>query len=333
MNRLLSVIAVVLAVALLTPSPSFAESKLACPPSTVVEASAEIAAVKAELETQLAIRGILVGPPKERGCPRTVADLVATEKGFRVALTAEDGRTEERVLSTPDLVAVWIESWLTRDLDDSLLSVRIQPSAERSSVTSATAQRADGSTSPETSTSTFIWFGVELLTGADESSWRGLRVGGCKTVGLACLGGAARIADNRGFDGGSLFPVNRLLAEALVIASVPMAVGQATLEPSLGAGLGWLRTVAACVDSIPETYTRDDSQASLSLHLEARIAMSFTISESLSAELAAFGALRPFADEGKRITPGGAPLPDPEASLPAQPTHALGGALGLRIEL
>jgi hypothetical protein len=86
-----------------------------CPPA------AEVTGDSAEkIAPLLAARGVAASPPA--GCPLTRARVTRNARGLAVALVTPDGRRSERLVSTAEVAATWIESWARGDLSDPLLA-------------------------------------------------------------------------------------------------------------------------------------------------------------------------------------------------------------------
>ncbi len=347
---------------------AIADESEACPPSAVLSGDVELGA---DVSFELALRGIFTENIPQ-GCPVIRVTLAQNKNTVSVAVTAQ-GRRAARDLSNSQTAAIWIETWARDDLEAPLLSARPitrstmikhgDPPRLSASMSSDSAALSSRSRKPVILIPSF-----EVFDANDESRWRALRFAACKRFGIICAGGSLRLADNLGFShNNELSLVNRRAAELQATVGLPIPIGQATAEPSVGVGLGWLDTrraspEACSAECAPEPpYAIDDgfTRTSIEATFEGRLTLSFVISKWLSFELSGAVVLRPFANEkaslpatlpsddsgddnpgdgrpdgGPNEGPGEMrPLPAEAYELPGEPNRVLGVGIGLRISL
>lgn len=221
-----------------------------CAPRVALSGDGDaVARVAAELK-QL---GVDLGPA-ESSC--SVAAMVSIEgEGISVAVQNAAKRSEGRVVSDPKIAAAWIDSWLRDEIEVASWAIAM-PSAPVSSpsLQAPSAVIVAIPEAPASSPFDHIGFSAayERSWTEDETTWDGFDVAACMRVGFACVGGRIRA----GFQDDlvtNAATADRSDIVALATASIPFSIGQISIAPELGLGIGRTRTrrVEACTDPSP----------------------------------------------------------------------------------
>jgi hypothetical protein len=253
--------------ALLSPMTATAEP---CAPR--VELSGDRDAV-ARVAVELKTLGVVLGPIEPasgsaqesgplgsvtRGRSCSVSAMVVVEgEGISVAVQNASRRSEGRVVGDPKIAAAWIDSWLRDEIEVASWTIAMPATEPPSALTSTPVALTDGASfaplpiAPAVTVSPLERFGLsaafERSWTNDETTWDGFDITGCMRVGAVCLGGRLRA----GFQYEQRF--NDAIADrsdivALGTVSIPFTVGQVSIAPELGLGVGRMRTqrVEAC---------------------------------------------------------------------------------------
>ncbi len=236
----------------------------AAPCAPRVELSGDRDAV-ARVAVELKTLGVELGTiePAERSCSVT-AMVAASGEGLSVAVQNAAKRSEGRIVSDPRVAAAWIDSWLRDEIEVASWAIATPPAPPSTLAAMPLAPVSTGaSVAPTPAThasSPFESFGLsaalERSWTDDDTTWDGFDVAGCMRIGLACIGGRVRA----GFQDNLV--VNAATADrsdivALATASIPFTVGQVSIAPELGLGVGRTRTkrVEACTAPTPPPGT------------------------------------------------------------------------------
>jgi len=226
-----------------------------------VELSGDRDAV-ARVAVELKTLGVVLGTiePAERSCSVS-AMVAASGEGLSVAVQNAAKRSEGRTVSDPKVAAAWIDSWLRDEIEVASWAIAAPPPAPPSTLTAMplapVSTGASVALAPATHTSPLESFGLsaalERSWTDDDTTWDGFDVAGCLRIGLACIGGRVRA----GFQDDLV--VNAATADrsdivALATASIPFTVGQVSIAPELGLGVGRTHTqrVEACSAPMPQ---------------------------------------------------------------------------------
>lgn len=330
----------------------------ACPPAAIVSGEDGAAiAVRMELHN----RGVRTQPAP--ACPAVHAWVTRQSERLSVQLRDAAGRNEQRVLSNPEIAAMWIESWTRNDLEAPLLPVAIPARARPAPAlyvrSSAPGARPVVSTrAPTSSPALYLGASAETATASDDSSWTTFGVSGCVLVGGVCVGVLARYGRNLGFsDTEAMVVADRTATELALSAGVPVALGRGTLMPELSIGGRWstsrgeLANLGIPVPCEPNDPTNPDpsctdpatttalTKSTTNVRLGARLiyALPVAASMALTLELGAGWIPGAHTDDftGDPIVgPDGTIVePDPLQRMPGEPSWMWTAGIGLRVEL
>jgi hypothetical protein len=158
-----------------------------------------------------------------------------------------------------------IESFVRADVGAPLLARRAAPGSllEAPSARPLFEDRAPAP-APERHATTRgmqLFAAVETSLGSDRTSWMGMQIGTCISLGPICA--AARLREARVVAGDGIWAggtIERESVELLVGIDIPFALGDKTLSPGFAAGLGAIRTEMAGAMAGDD---RDDGSAGL----------------------------------------------------------------------
>lgn len=189
-------------------------------------------------------------------CAAVRVTVGAAERGLEVTVHGADGRDARRRVSTAEMAAVWIDSWVRDDAVAPLLAAPEPAPRTTAAALPAEQSRAPGaaSLSPPSDAAPHTrppavhhWLSLgasaDFLSGDEGSSSRSVHGSACVAAGPLCLGLEGRYAD-----ASSLAPednmtqIRRRGADLMATARWPVSVGRAVLAPSASVGLGWMRT-------------------------------------------------------------------------------------------
>jgi hypothetical protein len=279
------------------------------------------------------------------------AEVQPAPSGLTVRLRDDAGRTAVREVSSELVAAMWIESWTRRELGAALLPAPIVGAAPEHD------RLAAAPTTQPTPLSFHV--ATRSVSGSDDVSSRSFGAGLCVMVGPVCVGGEAHV-DQRGDLSANegLTRARRLGADALASVCVPVPIGRATIAPSLGLGLGYLRTNRqepdptsglmdpGCADPPPNTDPMDPNQPpepctelppiyvgdgfgvhSLGVRVHGGLGLSVPITASVSLELSAGITLAPTAHRTAFAPDDGQSMPGPNGmdELASDPLYWLPG--------
>lgn len=236
---------------------SLSSTAIAEPCAPRVDLTGDAAAV-ARVALELKRLGVTLGDGPS-GC--SVAAVVApTSNGLAIAVHGER-RSEDRTVGDPAVAAAWIDSWLRDEIEVASWTSPVASWSQPVAIESA----APSMSTPLVATTPLERFGLSIALERswtdDKTTWNGFDVSACAGVGIVCLGGRVRA----GFQDDlvvSASAADRSDITALATAAIPLSLGQITLAPELGVGVGRVRTqrVEACSEPIvmPPPNTPDD---------------------------------------------------------------------------
>lgn len=241
-----AVLAAIVAIA----SPASAQPPPCSPaPDPVVQLDGAAATSNA-IRARLLEAGVDVVDPGGAGaCPSVFATVIQLRNSVSVELRDSDGRRARRTVSTCEVAATWIESWIRRDLGAPLMPavfVARQPLPGPAVATPAMTPAVDASPAPVVRAPVGRWsvaVVTEAVTATDDSAWRTVRASACVRVGSFCIGADGRYGDASELSanhGDTL--ARRRAADVVAVVHRPFFLGRAMLSPSVGAGLGWMNT-------------------------------------------------------------------------------------------
>lgn len=238
-----------------------------------VELSGDPAAVGAVGEL-LAARGVALATTE---CGVVRARIARRDNGLAIEVDPGDGTHVDRIAGEAHTAATVIESFLRSDVQDPLLAARAVPSASPS-------PRADVEVPPPATPMLRATRGVHLLSAletsyaSDRTSWVGLHLGACVSLGPICA--AARLRASGVVDGPGVWKgdvqgnIERRSIDLLVGIDIPFAVRGWTLSPGFAAGIGQLHTRGATREVREDTGRAcADVHVALSIPLRARLAL------------------------------------------------------------
>ncbi len=324
--------------------PSVADT--ACEPFLLVDGDPVLVS---SLTRQLTQRGIAVDGPASEQCPAVRATVVRDGQSVSVTLVDQRGARHRRRVTTTDIAATWIESRIASDVSTPLLSGRTPPPEPAPTLAppGSVDEAVTRPTPPSRRGPVSATAAIETGAGSDSSSWRSYAVSACAPLGPMCVGVLGRFGTNpdHTHNDGLTF-ADRTSTDVYVTASLPLTLGRATVQPEIGAGVGWLRTrqvdepfppfatpeecafmgidPALCVEPDKFDITSRGVRAAIGLRASVPLADRVALDLGISAELHV-GAhtdvyLRdyPYADDGcidDPVSPGcgpdGMPLPPP----------------------
>lgn len=187
-------------------------------------------------------------------CPAVQATVeLAREGGINVAVRGSAQRSEGRVLSDPEVAAMWIDAWVRDDLD--VAGWAPEPAAAPLAAPSVVAPH---DAVPATAVNHFVLdeLGIAALYEQawtdDNTSWHGGNVAACVRVAGLCIGGRVR-ALVQPDQIANLTAAARSDVSAFATASMPIAAGQTIFAPEVGLGVGRFATrrVEGCAPAVP----------------------------------------------------------------------------------
>lgn len=219
-----------------------------CKATTALEGPVDLVA---PIQRELEQHGVPVGRPGT--ChDRSVRARVAngpTRGSFRLHIEDGFGRTSDRVLNDSGTAASLVESWAIEE-DADLLTL-----GPPSSVVASSAGLSS-SGAPAAAPAFHLYGGIGSLVGSDHSVWATAVFGGCGRLGAACVGAEISGGSDLGLGGESTdVGMRRSSADVIATGSLPLTSGRWLLMPSVGVGVGWIRSHVAAegADGPPET--------------------------------------------------------------------------------
>jgi hypothetical protein len=198
------------------------------PCSRAARLSGEAATV-AHVSAILDERGVATGVVE--GCATIAVRLDRSGDGaITIAIDGRDSRTVGDVATA----ATVIESWVRTDVEAPLLATRTIAAAPALVVAAAP---------PPPTGHTIQWFSLaETGVATDRTSWFNVQLGACIRLGPICA--AARVRIGGVIDGPGMWEhgLDRRDVELLVGGDIPLAVGNWTVSPGFGGGVGTVFT-------------------------------------------------------------------------------------------
>ncbi len=199
-------------------------------------------------------------------CAAVRVTVGAAERGLEVTVHGADGRDARRRVSTAEMAAVWIDSWVRDDAVAPLLAVPEPAPPTTVAAMPAEQSRAPGAAplSPpsdavprQQAPAVHHWLsvgaGLDFLSGDDGSSTRSVRADACIAAGPLCVGIDGRYADHSWLaPEDNMTQIRRRGADLMATARWPVSVGRAVLAPSASVGLGWMRTEKSWPNNITD---------------------------------------------------------------------------------
>lgn len=235
-----------------------------------VELSGDAVAVGAVGEL-LAARGVALAATK---CGVVRARIDRGADGLAIEVQQGDGTVVDRRAGEAHTAATVIESFLRSDVQDPLLAARAAPSAPL--------PRADVVAAPtpmlRASRGVHLLSAFETSYASDRTSWVGVHLGACVSLGPICAAArlrAAGVVDGPGvWKGNVQGSVERRSIDLLVGIDIPFAVRGWTLSPGFAAGIGQLHTRGATREVREDTGRAcADVHVALSIPLVSRLAL------------------------------------------------------------
>lgn len=245
-------------------SPRIAAAE-ACAPAAVVAGDPEPAGAVRDMLTALGISETAAA-----GCPLVSAEVTWRGNGLLIVTVDGYGRRSERLVEGPETAAALIESWTRRDLSEALLVLPesavapVPPSAAAGGMPAAgEAVPDDDRIVPADGIDAWSgWAGAagEATAGSDLSTWFGARLGVCRRLGPACLGGVIRFGWDPGLTGDSEeLRTRRVGLDGLLSADFPIEWPRVAVTPGIGLGGGWIRSTGSTGNDENEHEEEDDS--------------------------------------------------------------------------
>jgi hypothetical protein len=205
----------------------------------------------ARVAVELKALGVVLGAiePVSRSC--SVNAMVALEgEGLSISVQTSSRRSEGRVVGDAKVAAAWIDSWLRDEIEVSSWAIAAPPPATPSTLTAMQAPMSTSATTvaPEVAApapSILERVGLSLVVERswtnDDTEWNGFDVAGCMRLGTVCVGGRVRASfqDDLAYLSTT---ADRSDIVALATASMPFTVGQVSIAPEVGLGVGRVRT-------------------------------------------------------------------------------------------
>ena len=238
-----------------------------CPPCVVLSGNTQ-------LGEQLAIHPLLDGITWKAlpGCPAVWVDAGTRGRAIVIGISDHEGRRTNRTASNLDSAAALIDSWVRGDtviadvtsenMKDTSLSMEASNSANIN-VTSDHTSAQPASMKPTllpTATDTVpptrnidspsaasmdvtAGAGFEYTIGSDASSWFGGIAYWCTAFGPICLGMVLRGGADPGVSGKyRQLNSERSGMDAMLLATIPLAVKRVRISPGIAFGAGWSQT-------------------------------------------------------------------------------------------
>lgn len=224
-----------------------------CPETDAPTASVSGGPEAGDVARALRARGV---GDAAKACAAVRVTVGTTERGLEITVHGADGRDARRRVSTPEMAAVWIDSWVRDDAVAPLLPVPAPAPHTTAAAMPAESSRAPGAPPlsppsdavPRRHTSAprhwlSLGASADFLSGDEGSSSRSLRASACVAAGPLCLGLDGRYAQASWLaPEDNMTQVRRRGADLTATVSWPVAVGRAVLSPAASVGLGWMRT-------------------------------------------------------------------------------------------
>jgi hypothetical protein len=255
--------------------------------------------------------------------------------GIRLSIHDRNGHVVERIVANAEIAAAVVESWLRDDLARPLLepheiaATEVKPMGVAPVLPRSPASAHRGASSGASVT---VTGGISLAT--DGSLWIGAGLGACVRVRSLCIGLEVQVAGDTTATGniGARYravsdsssascneqqqrELNRLGADALFTADLPLRIGAGTLGPGIGLGANWLSTTAVLGD-------HGGNATTVGPRAETRILLSWPVAWGLAADVGLWADILPFAHR-KHLAANG-------FDLPTEPLGFLRAGLGLR---
>lgn len=303
------------------------------------------------------LRGRGIESPGDPACPAHRARVVRGTKGISLTLADPEGRTVERTVRDPALIASWIESRLRTDLAEPLLSLpelpekaeRSAPPVEepRSEEPARQEQVAMAEAEPAAGAAAAVVAEAEPaqtrgLLGLATRGELGLADGTTPEYGLAAIASlfvglpveptlTLRVATSDRFETEGLSPARRRSGELLAGARLPMQLAFLRIEPGVGIGAGIDSTSRESCSGCGPVVEDGARIASTALRVEASLGAGAELAGGFSLELAFSAGASPFAGSDP-LLPSWAAQGGEEAmrfALPAPPAWRMRAGLGL----
>jgi murein DD-endopeptidase MepM/ murein hydrolase activator NlpD len=288
-----------------------------CRPSIEVEADAHL---RAEIEEELAHRGLVLGGDRECGVVR--AGVARQGRQLVIRISDAFDRSETRAVARFETVASLIETWARPRA-----SARA-PSGDRGVVAaSAETSRlplftppADLSDPPAQQTSIAapirsdapprlaVQATAEGYIDNQGTLWAGLSASAKVRLGALYLGPRGRILALARKDDDTMFEPNGLSVEGLLDAETVFALGSAAIRPGAGLGLGWMRRSWEPMEEVGGASEQRVARHSLGPRASLHISAAVPASEAVSVSVGFAADFAPFAGEKTR-SPGGFEMP------------------------
>jgi hypothetical protein len=247
----------------------------ACQPTIRLSGDRELVR---ELSDVVADRGIAV---TENGCPATAVTIERRGTSMLVRSSATPAGPRQDLVTDSRTAATVIESWVRTDLEAPLLAPR-----HKIDVEDPEAPDVRWAGSPPGTKSAFgirVVAVADAARASDSTTWFGVQLGACVTLGPICASGRARFAAVAAGPRGWHQDVDRNGAEVLLGAEVPWRVGRLVISPGFAAGAGWIYTHEMNASSGIETAgARAELSVSLSYPLSERVAAELALSYELA---------------------------------------------------
>jgi hypothetical protein len=242
--------------------------------------------VTREVAAALRAHGVVVGDPGacagERAVKATFTQA-GSARGYKLHIEDGFGRTSDRVVTDPSIAVSLIESW-TVDEDADLLTVPKQPPA---AITTSVVDAIGVEGGPRFHS----WVGLGGALANDGSLWAGGALLACGRWGRACVGGQLRALRDTGAAGPtSDGSATRTAGDVLLIGALPLTSSRLVVIPSLGAGVGWLRS------NVPEESDGGPTAIdTVGLRAHAAVVLGVALSRRIALALELGGTLAPGA--------------------------------------
>ncbi|MCX5746214.1 MAG: hypothetical protein NT062_27370 [Proteobacteria bacterium] len=252
-----------------------------CPLEVVLAGDRAATATIAEL---LRERGIaVVDAPSLAACPIVHARIEPLGESYLLAIDQHDGAPLERPADAAT-AATLLESYIRSDLEAPLLETRALP-IDRTPTRRMHVELVERAAPPPTSRGIQLFGAAETSYATDRTSWVGVQVGGCVSLGPVCA--AARLRETVVASApASWGTVERRNTELLLGLDIPLrflVLGGVTLTPGFAAGIGSMHTRIEGVRMGSETGgLRAEAHATLSIPLGRRLAFDVSLAGDLT---------------------------------------------------
>jgi hypothetical protein len=182
------------------------------------------------------------GVPSEGDCTPIVLRIARTEEDrLRVEMIDGSGRTTEREVRSPEMLAALVESWAIVPSD--LMEVPEPDPIEPRRVIEAPVAEVEAAPPPiEEKPSMFLLSALaEVAVGDDLAVVAGPALGACVRFGWFCIDVDARLLFGRTVGNATVIESERSELELSLGASAEWTLGPIVLAPGVSAGAAWLR--------------------------------------------------------------------------------------------